>query len=287
MVNKVVKKIEKDHLFIKYIIFSITMFISAINFNILIKPSKIVAGGVNGLAILFEDFVNIPPSLFIFLFSGGVLLLSLFILGFTKASSIFLFTITYPFFVRITSFVNQYFSIDKGDLLLCSIFIGLTTGMVNGVCYKIGLGAGPIPLISQMINKYTKLPLGKITFLINTGIVTISAYRYGVEKVIYALIIIYINSVVIDKILLSISQNKVLYVVSFKHKQIESYLTKSTKIKYQIFTMNDINNNYKNQLIIIDVKTTQYKNLKEKLKQIDQKILIITMNTRLENKLYD
>lgn len=277
MVNRLVKKVSKTELLKKYIIFCIAMLVGAINFNVLIKPSKIVAGGVNGLAILFEDFINVPPSLFIFIFSGGILLISLFILGFTKASSILLFTIIYPFFVRITSPISSLFYIDTSDLFLCSIFIGLTTGIVNGVCYKIGLGAGPIPLISQIINKYTKMPLGKITFLINTIIIVISGYKYGLEKVVYALIIIYVNSIVIDKILLGFSSNKLIYIFSSKPTQIEKYLM-DEKLTYQLVHIEEIQLNSQKTLIIVSIKSSKYSSLKDKLIKIEEKPLIITLD---------
>lgn len=277
MVNKLVKKVKKKALLKKYTIFCLAMLVGAINFNILIKPSKIVAGGVNGLAILFEDFIHIPPSLFIFIFSGGILLISIFTLGITKASSILLFTIIYPAFVKITSPISSFLYIDNSDLFIYSILIGITTGIVNGVCYRIGLGAGPLPLISQIIHKYTKQSLGKITFLINATIIIVSGYKYGIEKLIYALIIIYVNSQIIDKILFGFSSNKLIYIFSSKQASIEECLI-NEKNTYQLIPVKDVHSNFQKSLILVSIKTSKYPTLKDKLTKMDENLLIITLD---------
>ena len=45
--------------------FNILLFIGALNLNIILRPLNIIAGGINGLSILFENIANINPSFFI------------------------------------------------------------------------------------------------------------------------------------------------------------------------------------------------------------------------------
>lgn len=277
--TKIIKKIKEKHILKRYIIFSIAMFIGAINFNLLIKPSRIVAGGVNGLAILFNDIFDIPPSSFIFAFSLLIMITSIFLLGISKASSILLFTIIYPFFVKTTAPITNILSVNTNDLLLCSIFIGIITGIVNGICYKIELGAGPIPLISQIINKFTNLSLGKISFFINAVIIITSAYQYGIEKVIYATLIIYINSLVIDKVLLGISSSRILYILTNNYNKLQNYINNELKMPCSTFLIEDIKSHQQNQIVLINIKNKDYYKLIKKIKEVDKSISVVAIKS--------
>lgn len=262
------KKQKSIDLIKKYFIFTITMILAAVNFNLLIKPSKIISGGMNGLAILFQDFFNISPSLFVFVCSLIILILSIIILGFTKASSIILFTCLYPIFVRITSSINDVINFNNNDLMLYAIFIGIISGIVNGVCFKIQLGAGPIPLVSEMINKFTNISLSKITLFLNLFIIVIGGYKYGLEKVLYAIISIYINSIVINKILKS--SDKVFYIITDKYEQIEQYIKNDLKHHLVLSTSkkNQLEKNKK--LIMTVIPISNYYALKEQIQKVDR-----------------
>lgn len=271
------KTLKLKNLLKKYVVFTIAMVLAAINFNLLIKTSKIISGGMNGLAILFQDFFNISPSLFVFICSLIILILSIFILGFTKASSIILFTCLYPIFVKITANISNVITFNNKDLMLYAIFIGVISGVVNGICFKIGLGAGPIPLVSQMINKFTNISLSKLTLFINLFIIAIGGYKYGLEKILYAIISIYINSIVIDKMLRS--SNKILYIVTDKYEKIEKYIKKELNINCILSPIENLKREKNKKIIITAVPISNYANLKDQIQKIDHNVFFIVTNS--------
>ena len=83
--------------------------------------------------------------------------------------------------------------IDMNDLLVISIFIGFAGGVCNGLLYKTGFSNGGLPIISQIIYDKFKIPIGKTNFVINTIIVLIGGYYFGITMIMYAIIINYIN----------------------------------------------------------------------------------------------
>lgn len=271
------KKQELKDLIKKYIIFTITMILAAINFNLLIKPSKIISGGMNGLAMLFQDFFNISPSLFVFICSLIILILSIIILGFTKASSIILFTCLYPIFVKITSNINDIITFNSNDLMLYAIFIGIISGIVNGICFKIQLGAGPIPLVSQMINKFTNISLSKITFFLNIFIILIGGYKYGLEKILYAIISIYINSIVINKVLKS--SNKIFYIITDEYEQIETYIKKELNNKFILSNTENTKLDNNKKIIMTVIPLSNYTALKNQIQKVDNNATFIVTDS--------
>ena len=111
VVNNKLKKIwnmlKKEDYFYKYSILVITMFVAAINYNLFLRPLKIVAGGTNGLSIIVEKIFAIEPSTFILVFSIAVLVLGYFTVGIKKASSALVASFVYPVFVDATEIITS------------------------------------------------------------------------------------------------------------------------------------------------------------------------------------
>ena len=60
--------------------FTLSLIVSALNFNLLLKPINLVAGGASGLAIVLSNNINIPISdlvtiIFIITFILGLIFL--------------------------------------------------------------------------------------------------------------------------------------------------------------------------------------------------------------------
>ena len=87
----------------RYVILTVCLFISALYFNILQFPNRIVTGGLAGISIAINYWFNIEPSKLIFLISIITLILGFFLLGKTRTTGAIIATIIYPLFIKITS----------------------------------------------------------------------------------------------------------------------------------------------------------------------------------------
>ena len=68
-IKKFWKKVKKDKLLYKYMLLLIALFVASLNYNLFLRPLKIVAGGTNGLSLLVEKYFSISPFWFILSFS--------------------------------------------------------------------------------------------------------------------------------------------------------------------------------------------------------------------------
>lgn len=185
----------------KYIILIICLFISAIYFNIFQFPNKIVTGGLAGISIIINYWFNVEPSRIILIISLITLLLGFLLLGKLKATGAIIATIIYPFFIDITSNINNYFKINISNMLVVSVIIGLLSGITTGIVYRLGFSNGGFSIVSELISKYTKISLGLSSFIVNMIIVVLGIFSIGLNVLIYATIILIIHSFIIDKIL--------------------------------------------------------------------------------------
>ena len=249
----------------RYLTMFLSLLLSAILFNLLILKANIVCGGVNGIAIIINHIYKIKPSIIIFIISVLLLIFSLFFLGLKRTSGTIVATITYPILVEVTSYLTQYIKIDISDLFLISIFIGVIGGLSNGLMYKTGFSNGGLPIISQIL----KFPISKTSFFINGIIVLIGGFYFGWNMVMYAIIILYINSLMIDKIMLGTSNNKAFYIITKKQEEIKKYIINGLNHSVTIFNVEGGFEERKNKVLLTVIPTREYFLLTEGIKELD------------------
>ena len=253
----------------RYLTMLLSLLLSAILFNLLILKANIVCGGVNGIAIIINHIYKIKPSIIIFIISVLLLIFSLFFLGLKRTSGTIIATITYPILVEVTSYLTQYIKIDISDLFLISIFIGVIGGLSNGLMYKTGFSNGGLPIISQILYEKLKFPISKTSFSINGVIVLIGGFYFGWNMVMYAIIILYINSLMIDKIMLGTSNNKAFYIITKKQEEIKRYIINGLNHSVTIFNVEGGFEERKNKVLLTVIPTREYFLLTEGIKELD------------------
>ena len=146
-------KIDKTKLWYRYGVLIFSLFISSLVFNLLLYPTDLVTGGMNGVAIILNHIFDISPSLIILIGSVLLLGLSYLFLGLDQTAGSLVATLVYPLFVSLTEPLARYIVIDTSDLILMSILIGILLGITNGLMYKVGFSNGGLNIISQIVYK--------------------------------------------------------------------------------------------------------------------------------------
>ena len=268
-------KIDKTKLWYRYWVLIFSLFIAALVFNLLLYPTNLVTGGMNGVAIILNHIFDISPSLIILIGSLILLGLSYLFLGLNQTTGSIVATIVYPLFVSLTEPIARYIVIDTSDIILISILIGILLGITNGLMYKVGFSNGGLNIISQIVYKYFHISLGKTTMVINFIVVIIGGGYFGFNMMLYAFIIIYISGVVIDKVILGISNNKAFYITTSKEDEVKEYLIKTLHHTVTIFDVKGGFLKKKRRVLLAVVPTRDYFRLKEGIKQIDPKSFFV------------
>ncbi len=288
MENNIIDTISKRNYIKRYLLLTIGLLISAINYNLLVLPLEIVCGGTSGIATILNYLLNLEPSLIIFFQSFILLILCFCFLGIDDTTAMAYITIVYPLFIRATSGINEIFIINHEDILLLSIFIGILTGISNGIIFKTGLNNGGYGVLSKIISNKKKASITKSNMIINSIIVLAGGAVFGINKVLYAIIILIIQKNVSDKIVLGISKNKTIIIVSSKYEEICNYLNHELKHDVTIFNTKGKYTNSKQKTIMSVIPTKEYIIIKEIIKDIDKNAFVIVCDsyeTRNQDKL--
>lgn len=181
----------------KYIYLAILLLIAALNFNLILKPLKLVTGGTQGLALLIYSLFKLRPSVSILIINTITLILSYFFLSKTTTYGTIASSIIYPICVKLTDFIPNYQFIQNNQILF-TIIAGIVCGITGGYIYKIGFSSGGVSTVNLLLNKYLKIKVATANFLVNTCIIIAGCFIFGIVKGIYSISVIVISSILID-----------------------------------------------------------------------------------------
>lgn len=228
--KEILELVEKNKLFIRFIFFSLACFTYALLYNSFLAPYKIVTGGMSGLAIIVNELTGLPIKYFIYFSTIVLLFVSYFAIGKNKAAYTITGSLVYTFMISLTEPLSHYLTKAVTNnflmILICAIIIGIS----NGIIYRSGFNTGGSDVLSALLNKYLKIPIGKCNGIINIAIILTGTYLFGIEKTIYATFILTISSTLIDIVMLGVNDSKMIYIKSHKWKELEEYLIKDLKV---------------------------------------------------------
>ena len=262
----------------RFIILSISLFISAILYNIFLLPLNLVVGGTNGVATITHAVYGLNPALIIFLLSAACLVVSILYLGFEKTMTTIAATIMYPLFVELTSPLQQFTPKDA-DTLLVVIFAGVLGGIASGLIYKTGYNNGGFSIIAQTLYEKKKVSISTANLFINGSIVILGASIFGANNALYAIIYLYITSIVTDKVLLGISNNKAFYIITNKEEEVNDYIMKTLEHSVTVFDVKGGFLEEKRRVLLTVIPSREYYRVTEGIKEIDNDVFFVVTDS--------
>lgn len=259
----------------RYACFFIGLLLISIAFNAFLLPNNIVFGGVSGISIITKKFFGWDPSIFIMISSLLLLVVSFVFLGVKKTKGSIMGSIMFPIFIELTSNIPLYLNLDKTDLLICAIFGGVLYGIGAGLVFKAGFTTGGTDIINQIISKYAKTSMGTSLILSDGLIVLCGVFVFGVTKLMYAIITLYIISLITDKVLLGISDSKAFYIIAEKDNEIKEYVLKELGHGVTIFEGKGGFSKEKQKVLFCVIPTKDYFKLKEGIHNIDSEAFFV------------
>ena len=272
---KILEQINKKSNIKRYIEFIIGCFIVATAFNLFFAPNNLVPGGVGGVAIILNALFGFNNSIVIFIANIFLLIASYFLLDKEKTKSSILGSFLFPFFVNITSNLVKFIDIDNSQILLTAVFGGVLNGFGAGMIFKAGFTTGGTDIINQILSKYLKISIGKSMLLCDGLIVLSSSFVFGPTKMMYAIIILYLISLMSDKVILGVSDSKAFYIITDEDEKVKQYILKYLNHGVTVFNARGGFAKEKQTVLMCVLPTKDYYRLKEGLREIDKNAFFV------------
>lgn len=258
---------------------SISLLLSAVLYNVFLLPLNLVTGGTNGIATITKYVYDINPALMILLLSIACAIFSFMYLGVKRTMGTLVASLAYPLLVQLTSPLNNIMNGEPVDVLLMVLFAGVLSGVANGLMYKTGYSNGGFPVVSQVLFEKKHISVAKSSLVINVTIVLIGALFFGTTNALYAIIFLYINNIVLDRVLLGINNNKAFYIITKEETKIKEYIIKTLGHNVTTFEVKGGYLDKDRKVIFSVIPSGEYYKVTEGIKEIDDTAFFVVTDS--------
>ena len=262
---------------IEGISFVFGVFLLALSYNLLLLPNGLAIGGMSGLAIVVESLFGFSSELFIYIANISCLIISFIFLDWIKTKNTIVGSILYPLMITLTLPIANYFKpyFIFEEPLVIALCAALMHGFSNGLIYKCGFTTGGSDVLMQIIHKYFKIPEAKSLCIVNGFVIMACVYTFGLEKGIYALIIVLTSSLVIDRIMYGISDSKTFYIYTKNGRKIKKLILNEFESGFTILPTKGGYSHEFGYLIMVVISNKDYYNFKNRILDIDPQAFIV------------
>lgn len=196
-----------------YLYITIGSFLIALAVMWVFAPNKTVTGGITGVSILLNHLFDLPISLISFSIN-----IPLFIAGYRFLGGKEFAIKTLYGILTLTLFLQLLAPLSVHALtynsLLASIYGGLLLGAGLGIVFRGRATTGGTDLAARLVQHATGFPVGSMLLIIDGLIVAGAGLMFGMDRVLYALISLFITSKVIDITQQGVAVGKIAYIIT-------------------------------------------------------------------------
>lgn len=301
METKAAKKIKMRQEIISYLLVVLGSAMFAVGDVMFVNPYNLAPGGVYGLANVFHALWGWKISLAGVCMDIPLLIIGTIILGPRFGIKTIVSVILIPIFTFILEMFWGYapllhdglyessegltsyltYSVGSGDEAITKYFVpdfflntvvsGIIYGAAIGVIFKAGATSGGSDIISMIIHKYTKISLGVLVLIVDSIISLSTLFIPGgdIRLPIYSIILIYIESKIIDLVVDGLKTYKTVFIVTDKIAEVKDFVLNDLQRGGTCFAGTGLYQGNERKMIYVTLGRTDLVKLKANLRILD------------------
>lgn len=211
------KKMRKLITQILIIVGGLTVY--AFGVALFILPMDMIAAGTTGMALVAQRLWGIPISGFVAVFNVLMFALGWLELGKQFALTTLIATFYYPFMLdRAMAIVGDL--VITQDPMLSAVFAGLMIGFALGIVIRAGASTGGMDIPPLVLKKRMGIPVSVSMYIFDFAILVAQMAFGDRERILYALIMVMIYTMVLDKVLMMGVKQTQVKIVSEHYEEI-------------------------------------------------------------------
>lgn len=156
------------------------------------------------------------------------------------------------------------------DYFLNTVVAGLIYGVAIGMIFRSGATSGGSDIISMILHKYTKISLGTLVLIVDSCITLTTLIAFGdIRLPIYSIILIYIESKVIDLVVDGTKSYKTAFIVTDKMEEVRQYILNDLKRGGTCITVEGLYNGVERKMIYVTMERADFVKLRSNLRLLD------------------
>ena len=248
--------------------------IYAFGLAVFVLPTDMIAAGTTGIALLAQRLWGIPISTFVAVFNVLMFGLGFIELGKTFALTTLVATFYYPVILDVAIAVVGDMVITQ-DPMLCAIFSGIIIGFSLGIVIKAGASTGGMDIPPLVLKKRFSIPVSASMYFFD-AVILVGQMPFGdKERILYALIMVMVYTMVLDKVLMMGSKQIQVKIFSAKYEEISRAIQEKMDRGTTLLNMEGGHSRQKSMAILSIVSGRELSKINDIVMEIDENAFMI------------
>ena len=165
------------------------------------------------------------------------------------------------------------------DMFLNTVVAGLIYGVAIGVIFRAGATSGGSDIISMIIHKYTKISLGTLVLIVDSLILLTTLIIGDIRLPIYSIILIYIESKIIDLVVDGMKSYKTMFIVTDELEAVRDYILNDLERGGTLLVGTGLYQGNERKMIYVTLDRADMVKLKSNLHRLDPKAFVNIMES--------
>lgn len=254
----------------KMAIISFGCFAMAIATHFFMGPHALATGGATGIAVILQQlFPQIALGTYLTVVNA-----IFFIIGFIVIGKQFGLLTLYgsAFYSLATMALERIFPISQPltkDPLVSLIFGSMLTSFGLALAFMQNASTGGTDIVAKILHTKWKIPLNRGMFFIDVLVVIASAYAISIEKSLYAIIGIYLQSMLMGNMIAGADRRIVMTILSKKVSEINRFIHIDIDRGSTIYPALGGYSSSEYQVIVTVVHSREYVRIKDYVETVD------------------
>jgi uncharacterized membrane-anchored protein YitT (DUF2179 family) len=249
--------------------------ICAISVNAILVPMQFFGAGFTGISLLMHYLIPMAPIALVYF----LLNIPVYILGWIYVGRRF-FLYSIPGMIIFTvalGFVNFHLPIQ--DKILAAILAGIIMGAGSGIILRSLGSAGGLDLLSVIFLRLFSIRLGTTILVFNVAILVAGAVLFSLERALYTLIYIFINSHVVNLVVMGLSQRKAVLIISSHWEEISREIMEKIHRGVTILNGRGAYTNKEQNVLYTIITFRELSQVKRIVRDIDHEAIVVVNDT--------
>lgn len=246
----------------------------SIGVNSFAVPNSIAQSGVTGVAVILNHLFSVPVGTVNLLLNIPLLILMWIFLGKKLVARTLWVTVLLS---AALDLIAMFIPVYTGDKILASLFCGLLQGSGLGLIMITGATSGGTDIVARLVHKFfPHITIGRVVMLADAVIIAAGVLVFGsIETGLYAIIVIFVSTKVIDSMIYGTGNGKMLMVVTDKADEVSKAIISSSRRGVSIIPAVGAYTGESKNVLICVARKHEISGIIKIIKSIDDKTFII------------
>ena len=248
-----------------------------------LEPASLVTGGFSGIAIIVKQYTGhlipggVPLSVTNLVLNIPVFLIAIRLKGLRYLIHTLFATVMLSFWLSVLPVVP----LAGDDLLLASLYGGILMGAGIGLVFVTGATTGGTDLIAALVQHFLRhYSISNILWVIDTAVVLVGVYLYGIQITLYAIIAIYLTSKISDGIIDGLKFSKAAFIITEKPEALAALVMEELGRGVTGISATGMYSGDSKNMLLCVVSKKEIVRLKELAKSCDSNAFVIVTDVR-------